>query len=113
MAITTGVARAPEADLRVRRALQSLKALNKLIEDGSLVFDGDRGVRLNITLADLPDHAVTHEDGGTDELSVLDLGGFPGGGTTFLRDDGTFAAVPAGGLSHPQVMARGVFSGPF
>lgn len=59
-------------------------------------------------------HAVSHENGGTDEITVLGLSGlladdqtplthdiltkhngFPGGGTTFLRDDGTFAVPPA------------------
>ncbi len=40
-------------------------------------------------------HAASHSDGGDDEVSVTALGGFPGGGTTFLRDDGTFAAATA------------------
>lgn len=61
-------------------------------------------------------HAATHENAGADEISVLGLSGlladgqtplahdiitahngFPGGATTFLRDDGTFAAPPGGG----------------
>lgn len=65
----------------------------------------------------LGSHATNHENGGTDEIDVTDLSGvladpqnpavhniqtahngFPGGGTTFLRDDGVFAA-PAGGSS--------------
>ena len=41
-------------------------------------------------------HAFRHEDGGVDELDVTTLGGFPGGGTTFLRDDGTFNAPTLG-----------------
>jgi hypothetical protein len=42
-------------------------------------------------------HAASHEEGGDDELDVTTLAGFPGGGTTFLRDDGTFAAAGGGG----------------
>jgi hypothetical protein len=38
-------------------------------------------------------HASSHEAGEDDELAVTDLAGFPGGGTTFLRDDGTFAST--------------------
>lgn len=41
-------------------------------------------------------HAASHSDGGADEVNVTQLGGFPGGGTTFLRDDGVFAAAGAG-----------------
>ena len=37
-------------------------------------------------------HGSTHQSGGSDALSVLLLAGFPGGTTTFLRADGTFAA---------------------
>lgn len=61
-------------------------------------------------------HATSHENAGSDEISVAGLSGlladqqtplihdiltkhngFPGGATTFLRDDGTFAAPPGGG----------------
>lgn len=39
-----------------------------------------------------PKHGpLTHHAGGDDEMDVTALGGFPGGGTLFLRDDGTFA----------------------
>lgn len=38
-------------------------------------------------------HAASHE-GGSDPIDVTALDGYPGGGTTFLRDDGTFAATP-------------------
>jgi len=41
-------------------------------------------------------HAATHALAGSDPLSVLDLDGFPGGTTDFLRADGSFA-TPAGG----------------
>jgi len=41
-------------------------------------------------------HATSHSDGGSDELSVLNLGGFPGGTTTFLRADASFATPPSG-----------------
>ena len=59
-------------------------------------------------------HATSHQNGGADEVNVAGLSGlladqqtplthniltkhdgFPGGGTTFLRDDGTFAAPGA------------------
>lgn len=46
-------------------------------------------------------HATSHEDGGTDPVDVTTLAGYPGGGTTFLRDDGTFA-VPPGGSGAPD-----------
>lgn len=39
------------------------------------------------------------ESGGLEPLRVTSLSGFPGGGTTFLRDDGTFAAA-GGGAPH-------------
>jgi len=61
-------------------------------------------------------HATSHQNGGADEISVAGLSGlladdqtplthniitkhngFPGGGTTFLRDDGTFAVPPGTG----------------
>lgn len=41
-------------------------------------------------------HAPTHSLGGGDDVDVTDLAGYPGGGTTFLRDDATFAAPPGG-----------------
>lgn len=39
-------------------------------------------------------HAPTHAAAGSDPLSILTLTGYPGGTTNFLREDGTFAAVP-------------------
>jgi hypothetical protein len=41
-------------------------------------------------------HSASHSDGASDPIDVTNLAGYPGGGTTFLRDDGTFA-TPAGG----------------
>jgi len=41
-------------------------------------------------------HAVTHEEGGSDEIDITLLGGFPGGATDFLREDGTFQPVSGG-----------------
>lgn len=41
-------------------------------------------------------HAATHASGGGDDIDVTGLAGYPGGGTTFLRDDGTFAATGVG-----------------
>lgn len=40
-------------------------------------------------------HASSHEDGGTDEIDVTTLAGYPGGTTDFLRADGSFALPPA------------------
>ena len=40
-------------------------------------------------------HAPTHSVGSTDPVLITNLAGYPGGGTTFLRDDATFAALPA------------------
>src|SRR4030095_15607794 len=37
-------------------------------------------------------HASTHSSGGTDPVTLTNLAGFPGGTSTFLRADGTFAA---------------------
>lgn len=41
-------------------------------------------------------HAARHATGGGDAVTVTALAGFPGGTTTFLRADGTFAAASAG-----------------
>lgn len=51
-------------------------------------------------------HAASHSSGGGDPITVTNLAGFPGGSTDFLRADGTFAAPASGGLTHPQVLAR-------
>lgn len=40
-------------------------------------------------------HAASHSDGGADEVDVTALGGYPGGTSTFLRADATFAAAGA------------------
>ena len=39
----------------------------------------------------MPAHAWTHQAGESDALAVTTLAGYPGGTTTFLRGDGTFA----------------------
>ena len=41
-------------------------------------------------------HAPTHSAGNSDPVTVTALAGYPGGTTTFLRADGTFAAPAAG-----------------
>lgn len=41
-------------------------------------------------------HAPSHSAASTDPVNVLNLGGFPGGATAFLRADATFAAPPGG-----------------
>lgn len=61
---------------------------------------------------DLLPHASSHHAGGSDALSVLALGGYPGGTTDFLRADGSFAAPPSAvGLTQPQVLARASLRG--
>ena len=42
-------------------------------------------------------HAARHASAGADPVTVTALAGFPGGTTTFLRADGTFAAASGGG----------------
>jgi hypothetical protein len=49
-----------------------------------------------IAVARLPAHASTHFGGGSDQILINQLGGYPQNTTTFLRGDGTFAA-PGGG----------------
>ena len=46
--------------------------------------------------ASQPVHAASHYVGGPDPITVTSLAGFPGGTTTFLRADGTFAITPSG-----------------
>lgn len=43
------------------------------------------------------EHTSSHSSGGSDEIDITDLGGFPGGSTDFLREDGTWATP--GGLA--------------
>lgn len=43
------------------------------------------------------DHASTHYDGGGDEVDIKQLGGYPGGTSTFLRGDKSFATPPSAG----------------
>lgn len=45
------------------------------------------------------DHASRHADGGADQVNVTGLDGFPGGTSSFLRADGTFAIPGAGGVT--------------
>jgi hypothetical protein len=45
-------------------------------------------------------HASSHAAAGSDPVTVTGLAGFPGGTTTYLRADGTFA-TPAGGSGVP------------
>ena len=40
-------------------------------------------------------HAASHSDAGSDEIDITALGGYPGGTTTFLRADHTFASAGA------------------
>jgi len=42
-------------------------------------------------------HEATHQDGGSDEIDILTLGGFTAGTTRFLREDGSYQEVSGGG----------------
>jgi hypothetical protein len=42
-------------------------------------------------------HAASHASAGSDPVTVTTLAGYPGGTTTFLRADGTFATASGGG----------------
>ena len=57
-------------------------------------------------------HAATHGSGGSDPVAVTNLGGFPGGGATFLRDDATFAAPPGGTDQNVAVSPNDTTPGP-
>lgn len=58
-------------------------------------------------------HAADHAAAGGDPLDVTTLAGYPGGGTTFLRDDGTFAAPPGGsGASLTRIGGASGAAGP-
>lgn len=92
---------------------ESQNLLNTLRVRLKEIFDLERRLRelLNrLRAAEFPGapHAATHSDGGADEVNVTQLGGFPGGGTTFLRDDGTFAAAGAGTPSATVAALDGV-----
>ena len=39
-------------------------------------------------------HASSHSSGGTDAVDVKNLAGYPGGTTSYLRADHTFATIP-------------------
>lgn len=43
-------------------------------------------------------HAVNHADGGSDELDITTLAGFPGDSSLVLRGDGTFGSVAGAGV---------------
>lgn len=65
-------------------------------------LDSASAARDNLGLGDLavldsvpvPLHAISHASAGADPVNVTALAGFPGGTTTFLRADRTFAAPP-------------------
>jgi hypothetical protein len=50
-------------------------------------------------------HASRHADAGADPLDVTDLDGFPGGTSSFLRADGTFA-IPSGSGGYIQIVRK-------
>lgn len=82
-----------------------VQVLGTVPPNPGLVSDWRRGQFLEFTLQNftggnlwvctanqqLADHSSRHAAGEEDELDITSLGGFPGGTTTFLREDGTFA----------------------
>ena len=59
-------------------------------------------------------HAARHAAAGADPVSVLSLGGFPGGTASFLRADASFAApvgAPAGSTTQVQFNDAGALAG--
>jgi hypothetical protein len=73
------------------------------VSSSGAVWSVDSGAVAYSELASVPsvfppdDHASSHSDGGGDEVDVTDLGGYPGNTTTFLRGDGSFAALATAG----------------
>lgn len=67
---------------------------------GTSNFDGAYSSLSGIPSTFAPSaHAASHESAGADALNIKNLGGFPGGTTTFLRSDGAFATPASSGQS--------------
>jgi len=69
-------------------------------------------------------HAASHQNGGSDEISVAGLSGTLADPQTPAAHTQAFSTITStpttlagygitDGMTHPQVMARGVFGGPF
>jgi len=108
----------------IQRGLASARPAATLVAPGTLYFSTDTGA------TDRSDgstwqtysggaaptaHAASHSSGGSDPVTVTNLAGFPGGTTTFLRADGTFAAAGGGSAGadftnagNPQGVVTGV-----
>jgi len=54
---------------------------------------------LPITL--MPDHANTHEEGGSDEIDITNLGGYSGDDGEVLFGDGVFRELPVSSVWSP------------
>lgn len=89
----------------IRRDTRALQPLASAVPEGTLYYVTDESVteRSNGTAWEsysdagaLSAHAPTHALAGTDPVDVTDLAGYPGGTTTFLRADATFASAGAG-----------------
>jgi hypothetical protein len=112
----TGPIAAPDAEYWVSQPHAQLTAERNLgaLASGYLKSTSSAGVATPSTVAtipisdvtgtlpvaQLPAHASRHASAGADPLSVLALGGYPGGTTNFLRADGSFAAPTAAAAAH-------------
>lgn len=105
------------AGLDASSRLTSLARLPLADTDGKLLIRRSGAMAYDTLVAtDLPAHATRHQSGGADPIKLDDLAApddntdlnasttahglmqkYPGGTTTFLRADGVFASVPAGG----------------
>jgi hypothetical protein len=52
-------------------------------------------------------HATNHSDGGSDEIDITDLGGFPGDPSQVLLGDGSFGALASQGQWIPSPVGAG------
>lgn len=102
----------------IQRGLAAARPLATAVADGTLYYSTDTATtdRSNGTTwqtyadsAGAPAaHASTHSNAASDPVTVTNLAGYPGGTTTFLRADGTFAAPARTGVIELIIDGGGV-----